>query len=112
MQVYVEPLDPQIARPVRELKAFEKVTLDPGETTTVLLDLEPRAFAYYDVGDPFWAELGDAGPVPVAGEGRHRSRAGWYVDPGDYRIVSGRSSRDFSGSVELTLTGESTRLNT
>ena len=112
VQVYVEPLNPEITRPVRELKAFQKVTLDPGETTTVVLDLEPRAFAYYDVGDPFWAELSNAGPVPVEGEGLHRTEAGWYVDPGDYRIVSGRSSRDFSGSVMLTLTGDATRLDT
>ncbi|MDE0702074.1 MAG: glycoside hydrolase family 3 C-terminal domain-containing protein [Acidimicrobiaceae bacterium] len=112
VQVYVEPLNPEILRPVRELKAFQKVTLDPGETTTVVLDLEPRSFAYYDVGDPFWAELSNAGPVPVEGEGLHRTEAGWYVDPGDYRIVSGRSSRSFSGSVMLTLTGDATRLDT
>lgn len=112
VQVYVEPLNPEIARPVRELKAFQKIALDPGETTTVTLDLEPRAFAYYDVGDLFWAELDNAGPVPVEGEGRHRTEAGWYVDPGDYRIVSGHSSRDFSGSVVLTLTGEAARLET
>ncbi|MDE0065477.1 MAG: glycoside hydrolase family 3 C-terminal domain-containing protein [Acidimicrobiaceae bacterium] len=112
VQVYVEPLNPEVARPVRELKAFEKVTLDPGETATVVLDLEPRAFAYYDVGDPFWDALSNAGPVPVEGEELHRTQAGWYVDPGDYRIVSGRSSRDFSGSVVLTLTGDAVRLDT
>lgn len=112
VQVYVEPLDPQIVRPVRELKAFSKVTLDPGETDTVTLELEPRAFAYYDVGDPFWGELSSAGPVPVEGEGLHRTEPGWYVDPGEYRIVTGRSSRDFSGSVLLTLTGEAARLDT
>ncbi len=112
VQVYVEPLNPEVARPVRELKAFEKVVLDPGETATVVLVLEPRAFAYYDVGDPFWAELSNAGPVPVDGEALHRTEAGWYVDPGGYRIVSGRSSRDFSGSVVLTLTGDAARLDT
>ena len=112
VQVYVEPLDPEIVRPVRELKAFQKVALDPGETATVKLELEARAFAYYDVGDPFWGELRDAGPVPAEGEGLHRTEPGWYVDPGEYRIVSGRSSRDFSGSAVLTLTGEAARLDT
>lgn len=111
VQVYVEPLGPQIVRPVRELKAFGKVTLDPGETATVTLDLEPRAFAYYDVADPFWAELSSAGPVPAEGDGLHRTEPGWYVDPGEYRIVCGRSSRDFSGSALLTLTGEPARLD-
>lgn len=112
VQVYVEPLDPEIVRPVRELKAFGKVALDPGETATVELELEARAFAYYDVADPFWAELSSAGPVPVEGEGLHRTEPGWYVDPGEYRIVTGRSSRDFSGSALLTLTGEAARLDT
>lgn len=112
VQIYVEPLNPAIIRPVRELKAFQKVTLDPGETVTVTLDLEPRAFAYYDVGDPFWNELSNVGPVPVEGEGIHRTEPGWYVDPGNYRIVSGRSSRNFSGSVMLTLAGDATRLDT
>ncbi len=112
VQLYVEPSDPEIVRPVRELKAFQKVALDPGETATVKLELEARAFAYYDVGDQFWGELSDAGPVPVEGEGLHRTEPGWYVDPGEYRIVSGRSSRDFSGSAVLTLTGEAARLDT
>lgn len=112
VQVYVEPLDPEVVRPVRELKAFAKVALGPGESATVELELEARAFAYYDVGDPFWAELGDAGPVPVLPQGRHRTEPGWYVDAGEYRIVSGRSSRDFSGSALLTLTGDSVRLAT
>ena len=111
VQVYVEPLDPEIIRPVRELKAFQKVALDPGETATVRLDLDARAFAYYDIGDPIWDELRNAGPVPAEGEGLHRTEAGWYVDPGEYRIVSGRSSRDFSGTAVLTLTGEAAHLN-
>ena len=111
VQLYVEPVDPQIIRPVRELKAFQKVTLDPGETTTVTLVLEPRAFAYYNIGDPCWEELSNAGPVPVEGDDNHRTEAGWFVDPGDYRIVSGRSSRDFSGSALLTLTGDPAHLD-
>ncbi|MEZ5168236.1 MAG: fibronectin type III-like domain-contianing protein [Acidimicrobiales bacterium] len=37
---------------MRELKAFAKVTLEPGESTTVELDLDARAFAYFDPGDP------------------------------------------------------------
>ena len=112
VQVYIEPVDPEVLRPVRELKAFQKVALDPGGSTTVRFGLEPRAFAYYDVGDPFWGGLGDGGPIPAEGDGHHRSEAGWYVDPGEYRIVVGRSSRDFSGSAVLTLTGEAARLDT
>lgn len=111
VQAYVEPVNPQIIRPVRELKAFQKVTLDPSETTMVTLVLGPRAFAYYNIGDPHWDELSNAGPVPVEGDDNHRVEAGWFVDPGDYRIVAGRSSRDFSGSALLSLTGDSAQLD-
>ncbi len=83
----------------------------PSIPATVKLELEARAFAYYDVGDPVWGELSNAGPVPAEGEGLHRSEPGWYVDPGEYRIVAGRSSRDFSGSILLNLTGEAARLD-
>lgn len=110
VQVYVEPIEPQILRPVRELKAFRKVTLEPGATETVTLELDARAFAYFDVGDPVWEELSNAGPVPADGGGLHRQESGWWVDPGEYRIVVGRSSRDFTGDVTVTLDGEAALL--
>lgn len=106
VQVYVEPVDPMTVRPVRELKAFRKVTLEPGATETVTLELDARAFAYFDVGDPMWERLQQDMPVPADGAGLHRQEPGWYVDPGVYRLVVGRSSRDFAGSVALTLDGE------
>ena len=111
VQLYVAPIEPVIIRPVRELKAFRKVALDVGATTTVIFELEPRAFAYYDVGDPGWAARRKAGPVPAEGHGPHRSKPGWYVDPGDYVIAVGRSSRDFAGEATITLGGEAARLD-
>ena len=59
-----------VARPDRELKGFEKVTLDPGETTTVTVALDERAFAYWDT-----------------------PRHAWHVPPGAYEILVGSSSR-------------------
>ena len=111
VQIYVEPIEPQILRPVRELKAFRKVTLEPGATETVTLELDARAFAYFDVADPVWEELSNAGPVPADGGGLHRQEPGWWVDPGDYRIVVGRSSRDFTGAVTVSLDGEAALLD-
>ena len=111
VQIYVEPVSPAVLRPVRELKAFAKVTLDPGETATVALDLDARAFAYYDVADPTWSERSSAGPVPADGDALHRPIPGWYVDPGDYRVVAGRSSREFSGQATVRLEGEEARLD-
>ena len=111
VQVYVEPIDPAVLRPVRELKAFRKITLGPGATETITLALDARTFAYYDVADPIWDQLQSGMPVPAHGDTQHRAVAGWYVDPGRYRIVVGRSSRDFVGDVVVTLEGEPARLD-
>ena len=105
VQCYVEPVDPTAARPVRELKAFAKVTLDPGESATVGLTLDDRSFAYWDPGDPYWASTvaeRSTGIVPVGGDGAlHRAAAGWYVDPGEYRLRIGRSSADLPHTLTV-----------
>ncbi|MEZ5168235.1 MAG: hypothetical protein R2695_17795 [Acidimicrobiales bacterium] len=49
-------------------------------------------------------------PVPADGGGLHRPVGGWYVDPGEYRVVIGRSSRDLVGSLTITLDGEAVLL--
>ena len=75
VQVYVEPVDPRLPRPVRELKGFAKVELEPGARSAVSIELEPRAFAYYDVGDGSFFRLAGGLPVPAeAGHGRRRRR--------------------------------------
>lgn len=80
VQVYVSQLDPRLPRPPKELKAFAKVRLDPGEARTVTLTLEPRAFAPYD---------------PETGS--------WPIDPGAYDILVGRSAGDIRVKATLTL---------
>ncbi|MGH8478398.1 MAG: fibronectin type III-like domain-contianing protein [Gammaproteobacteria bacterium] len=67
VQCYVVPLSSRVVRPPKELKAFAKVWLDPGETATVSLELDERAFAYWQPGDPDWAAIQTrlAGSVPV-----------------------------------------------
>lgn len=79
VQVYVNPSDKGIAiRPIRELKAYEKVALAPKETKTVQFTLSKRSFAYYHVG------IKD-----------------WYVESGNYGIEIGASSRDIRLSTEV-----------
>ena len=80
VQVYVRPVKPPVVRPEKELKAFAKVLLEPGETKTVTLALGPRSFAYYD---------------PAA--------KGWRVAAGRYDLLVGASSRDIrlTGSVQV-----------
>ncbi|MGD0875931.1 MAG: glycoside hydrolase family 3 C-terminal domain-containing protein [Acidimicrobiales bacterium] len=97
-------------RPVKELRAFAKVWLDPGETMIVSLELNERSFAYYDVVDTDWLTLVDRmpktvfhhGPVPAS---LHRSQPGWYVDSGTYELHIGRSSADISHVVNVEATG-------
>lgn len=54
VQVYVATNAGPVQRPARELRAFEKVELQPGTTATVRLRLPKRAFAYWDVEHDQW----------------------------------------------------------
>ena len=54
VQVYVHDQKSDLARPVKELKGFAKVELQPGETKTVQIPLDFRAFAYYHPGHGQW----------------------------------------------------------
>ncbi len=59
VQLYVAPQSPSVVRPVKELKAFTKVALAPGESTTVSMPLTARAFSWYDPKTKSWiAEAG------------------------------------------------------
>jgi len=102
-------------RPVKELRAFAKVWLDPGETTTVSLALNERSFAYYDIADTEWPALRARMPASVFNHGHepsslHRSRPGWYVDPGTYQLCIGRSSADIAHVVDVEVTGNDSPL--
>lgn len=54
VQLYVHDRVSALVRPVKELKAFTKIELRPGETRTVTLTLDSRAFAYYHPGYKQW----------------------------------------------------------
>ena len=47
-ELYVGQENPKINRPVKELKGFQKVNLQPGQSTTVTLSLNQRSFAYFN----------------------------------------------------------------
>ncbi len=80
VQVYVGDLESAVARPPRELKAFAKVHLQPGETAVVPLRLDARAFS-------FWS--------PVLER--------WVVEAGTFEIAVGTSSRDLAHRAEVEL---------
>ena len=70
VQLYVRDCVSSVTRPVKELKAFQKISLRPGETRTVALDITPDALAFYDI---------------------HMK---YVVEPGEFEILVGNSSRD------------------
>lgn len=89
VQLYVRDVESAVRRPVRELRAFEKVALQPGEAKTVIFTLDKRAFAYWE---------------PKCHD--------FFVESGTFVIEIGESSRDIrlsqslqvEGTIELTFT--------
>ena len=96
VQAYVAPESTRLARPPKELKAFAKVWLEPGETKTVNLVLDARSFAYWDPGQDDWDEIKSMSPdmFNVLTPGAERRTRGWQVDGGRYDVLIGRSSQD------------------
>ncbi len=110
VQIYIEPPESVVHRPVRELKGFAKVAVAPGATETAKIVLDRRAFAYFDPGDQVFEELAAGMPVPAA-LGKRHTGPGWYVEPGEYRVVVARSSQDFAHTATITLEGEELRFS-
>jgi beta-glucosidase len=70
VQLYIRDCVSSVTRPVKELKGFQKIALQPGETQTVALEITPESLAFYDVNMKF------------------------TVEPGEFEIIVGNSSRD------------------
>jgi beta-glucosidase len=84
VQIYVAaPSTLDIQRPARELRAFTKVMLGAGESISVSLPLDRRAFAYWDV---------DA--------------SDWVVEAGSYTVQLGRDSETVLAEQTISLTGD------
>jgi beta-glucosidase len=99
VQCYIAPVSPRLARPPKELKAFAKVRVEAGETATVELTLDSRAFAYWDPGQADWPDVSARPPLAVvgpAGATQERRAPGWQLDAGRYELLIGRSSADIA----------------
>lgn len=70
VQMYIRDVFSSATRPLKELKGFRRVVLEPGETRTVAFDITPQLLAFYDAQMKYTAE------------------------PGDFEIMVGNSSRD------------------
>lgn len=83
VQLYVHDPKPKIDRPVRELKGFKKLMLQPGQTQVATFVIPPRALAYCDV------------------KGRQ-----WKADAGTYDLEFGSSSRDIRSRAKMVFAKE------
>ena len=70
-QVYVRDVDASVQRPYKELKGFAKVDLAAGESGSVSVTLNARAFSFYDETLP-----------------------GWRIEPGQFEILVGASASE------------------
>ena len=69
VQLYIRDNFSQVTRPVKELKGFKRVSLEPGEDREIYFDITPDMLAYYDL------------------------KMNWVVEPGAFTIMVGGSSR-------------------
>jgi beta-glucosidase len=79
-QIYVKQAKPSVERPDKELKAFKKVFLQPGESKELTVTLNQDAFSYYD-----------------------EKKNIWVADAGQYKILVGSSSRDIRANKNIEL---------
>ena len=80
IQIYVHDCEASVDRPYKELKGWDKVFLQPGETKVVKVELGPDAFKFYDV-----------------------QTMNWKAEPGEFEILAGAASNDIRTTAPLTL---------
>ena len=83
VQLYVSPPASALFRPQKELKAFEKVALAPGESKTVTFKLQHSDFAFWNVGVH-----------------------AWHVEAGEYRLLVGTSAVNTPLEAVVTLSSD------
>ena len=80
VQLYIAPAPCAVARPAKELKGFEKVSLKPGESRMVTFRIADEDLAYFDAQ-------------------KHR----WVAEKGDYQVLIGTASDEIRTRTTLTL---------
>lgn len=78
VQLYVRDVKSSVERPVKELKGFKKVELNPGETSEVVFEIGRDALSYFDAD-------------------KHE----WVMEPGDFEILIGASSGDIRTKTQF-----------
>ena len=80
VQLYLHDVKASVERPAKELKAFEKVYLQPGESRDVTFTIDRKSLSFYD-----------------------ETRAQWTAEPGAFEALVGTSSAQISSKVKFTL---------
>ena len=80
VQLYISDRQSSVERPVKELKGFSKVFLQPGETKPVSITIDRRALSFYDEAS------GD-----------------WKAEPGEFEAIIAKSSNNIVSSCKFTL---------
>ena len=80
VQLYIRDKKSSLERPYKELKGFQKVSVQPGETKQVSITIDKSALSFYDdrVGE-------------------------WVAEPGDFEALVGSSSAEIAGRYSFTL---------
>lgn len=80
VQLYISDLKSSLPRPEKELKAFEKVNLQPGETKTVTFTVDKSALSFFDPAKHDWvAEPGDFEAIVAASSTDIRTKVGFKL---------------------------------
>jgi beta-glucosidase len=86
VQLYTHQQATRVTRPVKELRAFQRITLEPGQTRTVTFHIAVNQLGFYDLHQRF------------------------IVEPGTVEIMVGSSSQDIHGMRTLQIAGETVDL--
>lgn len=81
VQLYVSDLKSSLPRPVKELKGFRKITLQPGQEQTVSFTIDRKALSFYD-----------------------DTKQDWVAEPGTFEALVGASACDIRGKAAFELT--------
>ena len=80
VQLYVKDRKSSVVRPEKELKGFEKIALQPGQSKQVQFTLKQDAFSYFD-----------------------EKSMTWVLESGDFELLAGASSSDIRSKRKIRL---------
>ena len=90
VQLYIRDMAALPVRPMKELRGFERIHLEPGESREVSFTIDNEVLGYYKID------------ISKGMSEQQMTDANWKVDPGEFRIMIGHDSEDLK-IAKLTL---------